>query len=302
VYTISDQDDSGAWMRREFPRLFYIVSPGGYGAATWTGIHYVVAGLDDHLINQNISNPWLATHIQQGHGPLGAAYPDVAYAMEGDTPSFLPLIPTGLSAPEHPDWGGWGGRYELYTPTIENLDPNGFTGGVPVNAEVRPIWTNAIDRVTPDITALYGRATKPGEKTFTGYRETIWRWRAAIQNDFAARMDWTTKPPAAANHAPVPRLRHANDLTVRSGSRLVLDATGSEDPDGDSLSFHWYHYPEAGSFKTPIKLENADNLHRRAFVAPPVTQPETAHFILEVTDKGTPALTRYQRVVVTITP
>lgn len=34
VYTISDQDDSGAWLRREFPELFYIVSPGGYGGAT----------------------------------------------------------------------------------------------------------------------------------------------------------------------------------------------------------------------------------------------------------------------------
>ncbi|HBN91582.1 MAG TPA: hypothetical protein DD397_03385, partial [Hyphomonas sp.] len=31
VYTISDQDDSGIWMRREFPSLFYIVSPGEYG-------------------------------------------------------------------------------------------------------------------------------------------------------------------------------------------------------------------------------------------------------------------------------
>jgi hypothetical protein len=302
VYTISDQDDSGAWMRKEFPGLFYIVSPGGYGAATWTGIHFVVPGLDDDPINQTISNPWLVEHIQQGHGPLGSVYPDVAYAMEGDTPSFLSLIPNGLSSPEHPDWGGWGGRYELYLPTIENLDPNGFTGGVPVNPETRPIWTNAIDRVTPDVAGVYGRATKPGDKSFSGYRETIWRWRVAIQNDFAARMDWTTKSRAEANHPPVPKLRHANALTVRSGSRFVLDATGSEDPDGDSLSFRWYHYPEAGSWKTAIKLENADNLHRRAFVAPAVTKPETAHFILEVTDKGTPALTRYQRVIVSITP
>jgi hypothetical protein len=302
VYTISDQDDSGAWMRREFPQLFYIVSPGGYGAATWTGIHYVVTDLDDHAINQTISNSWLAGHIQQGHGPLGAAYPDVAYAMEGDTPSFLSLIPNGLNSAEHPDWGGWGGRYELYLPALANLDPNGFTGGVPVNPEARPIWTNAIDRVTPDIASPHGRATKPGEKTFTGYRETIWRWRAAIQNDFAARMDWTTKSRTDANHAPVPKLRHTNALAVRSGSRLVLDATGSADPDGDSLSYRWYHYPEAGSFKTPIKMENADNLHRRAFIAPQVTKPETAHFIFEVTDKGTPALTRYQRVIVTITP
>ena len=302
VYTISDQDDSGAWMRREFPGLFYIVSPGGYGAATWTGIHHVVEGLNEHPVNQTISNAWLAENIQQGHGPLGAVYPDVAYSMEGDTPSFLSLIPNGLNFPEHPEWGGWGGRYELYLPTIENLDPNGFTGGVPVNPEVRPSWTNAIDRVTPDIAGIHGRATRPGEKTFTGYRETLWRWRPAIQNDFAARMDWTTKERKDANHAPVPALRHATALTVKSGSRVLLDATGSTDPDGDSLSFRWYHYPEAGSWKTPIKLEHADNLHRRGFVAPIVTRPETAHFILEVTDKGTPALTRYQRVIVTLLP
>ena len=29
VYTISDQDDSGQWLRRTFPKLFYVVSPGG---------------------------------------------------------------------------------------------------------------------------------------------------------------------------------------------------------------------------------------------------------------------------------
>src|SRR4030042_687002 len=34
VYTISDQDDSGIWMRKNFPGLFYIVSPGGYGSST----------------------------------------------------------------------------------------------------------------------------------------------------------------------------------------------------------------------------------------------------------------------------
>src|SRR5690606_9913575 len=43
VYTISDQDDAGPWLRKTFPSLFYIVSPGGdYGAATWTGINLVV--------------------------------------------------------------------------------------------------------------------------------------------------------------------------------------------------------------------------------------------------------------------
>ena len=35
VYTISDQDDSGVWIRKNFPGLSYIVSPGDdYGSAT----------------------------------------------------------------------------------------------------------------------------------------------------------------------------------------------------------------------------------------------------------------------------
>jgi hypothetical protein len=43
VYSISDQDDTGPWIRREFPGLFYIVQPstatgGEYYYATWTGI------------------------------------------------------------------------------------------------------------------------------------------------------------------------------------------------------------------------------------------------------------------------
>ena len=111
VYTISDQDDSGIWIRNNFPNLFYIVSPGDdYGSATWNAINSFIYGID----NVEIGNSWLANNVQKDHGPLGAVYPDVAYGMEGDTPAFLSLIPNGLNEPEHPEWGGWGGRYELY--------------------------------------------------------------------------------------------------------------------------------------------------------------------------------------------
>jgi hypothetical protein len=298
VYTISDQDDSGPWIRREFPDLFYIVSPGGYGAATWTGIMHVVPAFD----NTTISNRWLADHIQQGHGPLGALYPDVAYGMEGDTPSWLALIPNGLSVPEHPEWGGWGGRYEKYIPKLEDMDPKGFTGGVPVEPETRPIWTNAVDDYTPPVAGEFGRATKRGGQSFKEFRATVWRWREDFQNDFAARMDWTTKDWADANHPPVAVLGHAAALTVKSGQHFQLDASGSTDPDGDSLSFYWFPYPEAGTYKGAVPINGAQNLARIPLVAPKVEQAATVHFIVKVTDRGRPALTRYQRVIVTIQP
>jgi hypothetical protein len=101
IYTISNQDDSGIWMMKNFSDLFYIVNPGGYGGSTWIAINQFVPG----ICNEVIGNTWLKQNIQQGHGPLGAIYPDVAYGMEGDTPSWLNLIPNGLHAPEHPNWG-----------------------------------------------------------------------------------------------------------------------------------------------------------------------------------------------------
>ncbi|HTU66036.1 MAG TPA: nucleoside hydrolase-like domain-containing protein [Steroidobacteraceae bacterium] len=297
VYTISDQDDSGAWIRRNFPDLFYIVSPGGYGNATWSGIMEKVEGID----NTSIGNAWLAKNIQQGHGEYGALYPDVSYGMEGDTPSFLSLIPNGLSDPEHPEWGGWGGRYALYTPLRKDTDPDGFTGGVPVETESRPIWSNAVDTVVPYVANDVGRAFRP-LPAISSFRASVWRWRDAFQHDFAARLAWTTQPYAKANHPPVAALAHADRLTVTSGERFTLDASGSRDPDGDSLSYRWFNYAEAGTLDAPIPAQGAENGRRTHFQAPVVTKPELAHFILEVTDKGEPSLTRYRRVLVSIQP
>lgn len=296
VYAISDQDDTGPWLRKEFPNLFYIVSPGfnaggAYHYATWSGIsgdffHGRFAGADF----SEVTNEWLDRNIRK-KGPLGAEYPRWKYLMEGDTPSFLNLINNGLSYPEHPNWGGWGGRYELYTPRMHRwyLYP-----------ETRPIWTDAIDEVF----GYDGR-------WHSGNHATIWRWRDAFQNDFAARMDWTILPYDKANHPPVPKIDGEKHLTAKPGERVNLSAVGSSDPDGDALSYNWFCYKEAGTFPVssarsgqPIEIKDFDQ-PRAWFIVPTkrVMPPGTGtiHIILAVTDHGTPRLTRYQRVIVTVT-
>ncbi|SOD89633.1 DUF1593 domain-containing protein [Spirosoma fluviale] len=292
VYTISDQDDSGPWIRKTFPTIFYIVTPGyNYAYATWLGMSFPFPGVNKDVV----SNSWLATHIQQGHGPLGAAYPDVAYGMEGDTPAFLNLIANGLSLPEHPDYGGWGGRYELYQPEFRDSNTGFFKreNWPKDSVETRPIWTNANDSVTSPV----------DNKRYGSNQATIWRWREAFQNDFTARMNWCTKAYTEANHPPVPKLAHPESFTVKSGQLFHLNAEGTSDPDGDSMSYRWFHYKEAGTYPGEVSFKPyATNLYDLPVTAPPVTKSETIHFILQVTDKGTPALTRYKRVIVTVLP
>ncbi len=232
VYTISDQDDSGPWIRKNFKNLFYIASPGyhkfgGYHYGTWSGIsgdkfHGRFTGANFEIVD----NPWLDKNIRC-KGPLGEQYPLVKYLMEGDTPTFLYLVNNGLNNPEKPNWGGWGGRYEFYQPRTERWF------GEP---ETRPLWTDAQDEV-------YGM----DGSWHTSNKATIWRWREAFQNDFVARMDWTINDYKNANHPPVAKLSCPEEVTARVGDKIELSAEASTDPDGNELSFKWYYYPEPGT-------------------------------------------------------
>jgi hypothetical protein len=289
VYTISDQDDAGRWMRLEFPGLFYIVSPSNerweeYWRATWTGI----SG-DRHYRNgpfhafELVDNPWLERHVINGHGPLGALYPRLEYIMEGDTPSFLGLVDNGLGWDLSPAYGGWGGRYVRYQSY----------------AETRPIWTNNLDS-RDTVTADDGH-------TYTSDMATIWRWREHFQHDFAARMDWcVAEEYAQANHNPIAVLngdatKSVLKIEARAGETVTLSAAGSRDPDGDGFTTSWYVYPEAGTYGGAVPLSPAYGPETR-MVAPSVREPETVHVILQLEDQGEPHLIAYRRAIVTVKP
>ena len=318
VYAISDQDDAGPWLRREFPSLRFVGTPSTqdgeeYSFATWTGIsgdrYYRNAPGADFT---TFSDEWVNANIRS-KGPLGKLYPQPCCIHEGDTPSFLWLIDNGLASAMSPAFGGWGGRYVWRQPS----------------GETRPFWTQGGD-------AFAGRdnsrdtVTGADGKTYTSDQATIWRWRTAFQHDIAARMDWTIKDAAEANHAPrvVVNSRPGTEplvLDAQVGLPLVLDAAGTADPDGHGLTYAWFFYAEAGTgipdqpvlrrptagaaaaaaggfpsipigLREPpprLVIENATGA-RATVVA---KAPGIAHVILAVEDAGTPSLTSYRRVI-----
>jgi hypothetical protein len=225
--------------------------------------------------------------------------------MEGDTPAFLGLTNNGLNSFRHPSWGGWSGRYiwrQAY-------------------GETRPMWTQGGD-MFPRVTS---RDTVVGTdgKTYNSDQATIWRWRTAFQHEFAARMDWTIKPFNQANHNPQLTVNGQGgtaviSLDVEVGKPITLDASASKDPDGNKLSFNWFHYEEAGfinraSNLAGVKISSA-NTDKTVVTATTACRPGwrlanapsrpcssgVAHIILAVTDNGSPALTSYRRVILNV--
>ena len=292
VYTISDQDDAGRWLRLEFPDLFYVVSPSTtdsreYYRATWTGIsgdrHYRNGPMVDFEL---VDNPWLEENIIRDHGPLGALYPKLAYIMEGDTPSFLGLIENGLGWSTSPGYGGWGGRYVWYQSY----------------AETHPIWTDC--RENRDTVEVDG-------KPHTSNQATIWRWRRHYQHDFAARMDWCVADAFdKANHNPVAvlndeRTKQIVEITAKPGEIVRLSSVGSHDPDGDAVTSSWMLYREAGTFRGDLRLDRTDGNEASLTIPAPgrgSSSRPTIHVILTVEDAGNPSLVAYRRAVITVTP
>ncbi len=166
-----------------------------------------------------------------------------------------------------------------------------------------PVWTQGGDSFT--------RVTSADEVNgAVSDQATIWRWRAAFQHDFAARMDWTIKPYKAANHPPIVKVSQTVRIDENNIATLSLDARATKDPDGDRLQYQWFHYPEAGAgpavnlaevvvkSKGPIATVTSVAPCRKAWIEGllPCKGDGHAHIILAVTDDGKPALTRYWRV------
>ncbi len=263
VHAIGDQDSTGPWIRQQFPDLETITQQRAFRG--------MYRGGDRSLV----SPEWVEANIH-GHGPLGNLYPSynggdiwsgklgpVRGIKEGDTPSFLSLIPNGLTDLEHPWLGSWGGRFAGKTRHLTDIaDTDLDTSHDP----------------DPRMSSVY-------------------RWRSALQADFATRLDWCIQRPDDANHPPIARIAGARVLKIRAGTSVDLDASSSTDPDGHDLDFGWSIYPFAPDLASHVVIEGRDSPRAR-IVVPAKLAGRTIPILLTVTDRGKPRLTRYGRVLI----
>ena len=264
LYTITDQDmvyamrmnraySSHQWLRREFSKDLMLV----WDESAW--------------LNQNalgVRNWDKYAEFIQGHGEMGKVYPHYLWGVEGDTPSFLNVMPNGLNDPEHPEQVGWGGCH------LFGISPDGETYA----------WTNW-EQPLKGISNTYEQKFYPDEF-----------------NDFAARMQWAAEGTGNCN--PVVRIDGKErikplEIKASAGSELRFDASASYDPDGDALQFEWWFQEFPNGVLQPSLSDPAAS---KVTITLPADAPagQEYHLVCEVHDDGPFHLVAYRRVIIMV--
>ena len=260
LYTITDQDmdynhrmdrarSSHMWLRQEFQDDLQFI----WDEGTWQE--------QCELGKQH----W--THHQQNiqpKGALGKEYPNYKWGVEGDTPSFLYVLPNGLSDPEDPRQAGWAGYHE------RGMCPDSLTTA----------WTSW---------------QEPVRSISAGYKQRFYPDEMA---DFEARMQWADQGEGNRNpivvvnghQGPSPLVIHA-----KAGDTLRLDASKSYDPDGDVLTEKWWQQPEIGTATLDIQWSDVATIR-----IPQDAAGQTLHVVCELCDQGPFTLKGYQRIIIVV--
>lgn len=260
LFDVLGQDDSGAWIAKNFPEVFYIRATEVYGWAP-----------SDEYIDENI----------QSHGPLGAAYSDRKYATEGDSPSFMHIYPTGLNNPEQIDQGGWGGRFS-------------FTK----KAGIRSMsCVNKENETKYDPYYMYGNTSEGSEaikrwsKAYNNDFAARMDW--SITDNYS---DANHHPIAVLNGD---KTKQVLEIKAAPGSTVELSAEGSSDPDGNAITYSWSFYDDPSSYDGALNIQNKSSVSATLKI-PQDAGGKTIHIILKIHDNGEPNLYAFRRIIVNV--
>lgn len=195
---------------------------------------------------------------------------------EGDDFTYMNMLGNGLRAYEAGFFGGWGGR------VVSERHTNTFS-------------LSATDTSRQTMATALSSMNDASGKSANVYPDFF----PAAQLDFAARMKWSVTPKYAdANHAPVVAIDGPLTFLASPGETIKLAGTVS-DPDGNKLAVKWWQF-QVGTYQGKIIISTPNTAQTKVLIPKDAIAGQTIHVILEVTDNGSPSLTAYQRVIITV--
>jgi hypothetical protein len=190
---------------------------------------------------------------------------------EGDDFTFMNMLGNGLRAYESGYFGGWGGWQ------VNNQDSEIFS--YQLNDTSQQAMVSALSSLN---------------KKKNKYPDFF----PAAQKDFAARLKWSvTSRYPEANHEPVVNIAGPLSIMASKGERIRLNAVVS-DPDGDAVSIKWWQFRQSRNDK--LIISSPDSLQTLVTIPGDAVAGDFFHLILEVSDNGSPHLTSYQRIIITV--
>ena len=197
---------------------------------------------------------------------------------EGDDGTFMNMLGNGLRAYEEGSYGGWGGRQ------VSNQESGNFS------FQLTDTSSQAMATALSTLNNQVNKSAK--ELTYPDFFPQA-------QRDFAARLKWSvTAKYSNANHEPVVKIEGPLNVLASAGEKIRLNGAAS-DPDGNAVSIKWWQF-QSGSYPNKVVISNPDSAQAEVLIPKDAVGGQTIHLILEATDNGTPSLTKYQRVIITV--
>jgi hypothetical protein len=285
IQAFGDQDNTNEkYIKPTWPGIEYRQM----ATATWG---YGARGVVRPEFAQYLSAAWTREHVSSV-GPFGAFYRvwrDGIQMVPGDVFDYfgLDLPVEELKAKGFRVWtppqdkGAW--ISEGDTSTFMNLVDNGLRA-----------------HEHPGYGGWGGRSAADADATGASPRDyATARWFGFAQLDFAARLRWSVTPTfTAANHEPRVIVTSGLDVTAVPGETVRLTATAS-DPDKNALTISWWQYTDADTYPGTIAFSNPEALTTTFQMPVDAAAGQTIHALIQVTDHGSPAMTSFQRVIVT---